>query len=44
LFETTAGAAGALGAGELPPYCTIWLIEAPAMAAAPDGPMMKGPA
>jgi maltooligosyltrehalose trehalohydrolase len=44
LFESKADAAGALGAGALPPYCTIWLIGAPASEAAPDGPTIRRPA
>ena len=43
LYESLAGAAGALGTGSLPARCTVALIAAPDARAVADGPMMKGP-
>ena len=43
VFESMAGAAGALGTGTLPPRCTVALIELPDTKGISDGPMMKGP-
>ena len=38
VFESMAGAAGALGTGTLPPRCTVALIESPDTKGISDGP------
>ncbi|MDN3566866.1 malto-oligosyltrehalose trehalohydrolase [Paeniroseomonas aquatica] len=43
IFESLAGAAGALGTGSLPARCTIALIAPATAPGVEDGPMMKGP-
>ena len=43
LFESIAGAAGALGTGVLPARCTVVLMEPPGSGSVSDGAMMKGP-
>ena len=43
LFESVAGAAGALGTGTLMPRCTVALLEKGRSGGNADGPMMKDP-
>ena len=43
LWESLAGAAATLGAGNLLPRCCVVLLDTPHPPSTLDGPMMKGP-